>query len=165
MPSVYCTVCGQEIKVRPQSMKTVDRDSATCGAGCFLSLLKRAKGELPRTVVRHIYDEGDPGYTVWSDILRMAFRSGKEKSFAEWMYNRGIPFKYEPYDIPIGTTIAVPDFWFSTWRTFVEVKGMWAPGGNGKFVALKEAYPEMRILLLSTHIGWNYGRIPTSRHE
>jgi hypothetical protein len=139
-------------------MRTVHRETATCGAECFLSLLKSDKGALPMEALYNTPDDMDCSYTAWSALLRTAFRSGKERSFAEFMYHQKIDFKYERYVLPIGTTISIPDFWFPRWHTFVEVKGMWAIGGPAKLQALAVKYPNMRLLLLSTHIGWDYDK-------
>jgi hypothetical protein len=159
MPTVYCSVCSKAMVVRPQSMKTIQRETATCGARCFLELLQSARGEMPREAMRNVRDENDSSYTVWSQALRMAFRSGKEKAFAECMAMRGVRFEYEAYALPVGTTISIPDFWIARYRTFVEVKGMWAPGGPGKLQAVRNRYPQIRLLLLSTHIGWDYDKL------
>jgi hypothetical protein len=66
-------------------------------------------------------------FEVYSPKLHMGFRSGYEKSVAEWFYDNEISFEYEPYTFLLGTDTAsyTPDFFLPDFQVLVEVKGIW----------------------------------------
>ena len=80
-------------------------------------------------------------FDAWSEIIRMGFRSGYEKSVAEYLWEQDVAFQYEPYTFMLGKGNAsyTPDFYLPDYGVFVEVKGIFH--NRKKLRTFRELYP------------------------
>jgi hypothetical protein len=110
-----------------------------------LSLGDHEKGD----IYRHcgIVDVGRPS-EVYSNRLRMWFRSYFEMHVAEVTENMGFKWKYESIGFTWKTKIYTPDFYFPESQTFLEVKGKWQASQRSKYDDFRRVWPEVYLLVI-----------------
>lgn len=148
-----CSVCGKTIILPPKEWKdTPGHADIFCSPFCIdgqLLLNNEAfYDEIPkRKQTKHpvVSDE----YTVYSNTLKMNFRSEFEVLVATFFKREGIEFWYEKVTLDLfeGTKHWTPDFYMPKARTFIEVKGVWALGGRKKYVEAVRMIEEPIILI------------------
>lgn len=81
------------------------------------------ENELPSKRHTRIRNALESARNAHSEKLNMAFRSGWEVAYAEWLDRQGIRFQYEPetFNTPHGKY--TPDFYLPDYDEWVEVKG------------------------------------------
>ena len=136
-PTKICSVCRGRISVSPELWKdTPGSADVFCSPECIVKAIRNNSdiSNIPERkptknpVVSEFYSDH-------STALNKAFRSEFEVLVAEYFTEHKLNYLYEAVTLELfeGTRHWTPDFYFSEYRTFVEVKGVWAFGGRKKF--------------------------------
>ena len=145
MSFVVCVQCRGRMDISHNDRKFLDRSGDfVCSAQCLHAWTKKNRRNFRRNLLNHsgiFKAEMDMAADVYSPILQMGFRSGYEKSVAEWLYKKDIAFEYEPYTFLLDTDTAsyTPDFYLPEYQCCLEVKGQWQR--RNKVQKFREIYP------------------------
>lgn len=138
MPTIRCSVCNEIYRIPTGKWKLVLPDEPyVCSADCVLQWLKETKEEMEGSRV---------GWNKNSHPL--SFRSEFERNFSEWMTRHEIMWHYEPWAFRVGGGFYIPDFQIIPQNIFVETKGLWHMGQKKKFKKFRNAYPQIKILIV-----------------
>lgn len=130
MSFVKCSVCHQRSFLTTEDREQLDHSgSFVCSGECMITWAKREGKKQKGNILKNpgIFDsQMGMASDVWSDVLQIGFRSGYEKSVAEYLWDNHVAFQYEPYTFLLkGETASyTPDFYLPDYQTFIEVKGV-----------------------------------------
>lgn len=131
MSFLICPICKGRVSIPHNERKFLDRSGDfVCSSTCLYGWARKHQKKYKRNIINHpgiFRSEMGEAFEVYSPKLHMGFRSGYEKSVAEWFYDNEISFEYEPYTFLLDTDTAsyTPDFFLPDFQVLVEVKGIW----------------------------------------
>lgn len=145
-----CVVCGDEYELSQREVKALHPDfDFVCTPECLIRTASiHMKGPEPinqKWCLPHT--NGSVG-EVWSLRFERWFMSRYEVAVASYLSYHGIKFLYEKYEIELGTTIYLPDFYLTKSKMFLEVKGLWQGSSKLKMAQVKIMYPGLRLMVL-----------------
>lgn len=156
---IICSECGQSFSLSLSEVSGMSiTESLYCSPSCFSAAVTDREKDVKKLnmpFVRRLSesnlltDAGYSDYAVWSDKLKMNFRSDFERLVALYLRKMKHRFWYERVSIKVGLQRYIPDFYLLDSFTFIEVKGVWGPGSKAKFrKAMRVISPQETIILL-----------------
>jgi hypothetical protein len=141
-------------KYSKDDYKYLDKDGPlVCSSRCVFDWLLETKAEVNPLSLGDtdrycgIVDVGHPA-EVYSNRLRMWFRSHFEENVAEVLDDMDFKWKYESVGFTWKTKIYTPDFYFPESHLFIEVKGKWQASQRSKYNDFREVWPEVKLLVV-----------------
>lgn len=164
MKYITCCICGTKYQVSTVETKYLyDGEDFACGPDCTIEWLIYGREQRVNPLSLNGSSVGGGGRKCgpvslgradkhYSPITHRYYRSEFERNFAEVMHSRRMRFSYEHLAFTWAddgaTKFYSPDFYSSTHRAFVEIKGRWGAGQKKKFKSFREHFPEVSILLV-----------------
>lgn len=156
---ILCCVCTKSFSLSLSNLRELNNYAygmVFCSPACFSLYIKRRVSALKSFGVSterqqrkvSLSDAGEAEYAVWSDTLRMAFRSDFERVVALYLRKMHHEFWYEKISIRVGTKTYTPDFYLPEAYCFIEVKGIWGPGSKLKYKKAAESLDYLKSLVL-----------------
>lgn len=151
MSFVKCCVCHERSNLVGEDRKQLDYSgNFVCSSQCLIKWASKNKQNRIKDLARHpgIFEsEMGNAFDVWSESIRMGFRSGYEKVVAEYFYDHDVAFQYEPYTFLLHHDEAsyTPDFYLPDYGVFVEVKGVFH--SRKKLQIFREKYPHVPLIV------------------
>lgn len=151
MSFVKCCVCHTRSNLFGDDKKQLDfSGNFVCSSACLIRWAEKNKKDNKKNLLKHpCVFESDMGnaFDVWSETIRMGFRSGYEKVVAEYFWDNDVAFQYEPYTFLLqkGDASYTPDFFLPDYGVFVEVKGIFH--NRKKLKIFRELYPQIPLIV------------------
>ena len=152
MPVVTCQNCKKNWLMSNRELQLLFYgELPVCSSKCLVQFIQNS----PKTEENNSYcsHTGDLGGNIWSEIVRMMFKSRFEAKIAEILYENQIKFEYEQYLFHVGTTVYVPDLYLPEYDMFLEVKGAWGVGSKNKLAQFFNDYPTTKLTLIPWVVG------------
>lgn len=151
-PTKICSICQRELNISPKLWKDTPKEADIfCSPRCIVFAIQANSGlhkditEREKTK-KPVVSEFLSDYSV---LLNRSFRSKFEVVVAEYFTQHNMKYLYEEVTIELfgGTKHWTPDLYFPEYRTFVEIKGVWAFGGKRKYIEAAATIDEPIILI------------------
>lgn len=130
MSFVKCCVCHGRSNLLGEDKRQLDHSgNFVCSSECLIKWAEKHRKNQKRNILKHpsIFESSmGNAFDVWSDTIKMGFRSGYEKVVAEYFWDNDVAFQYEPYTFMLnkGDSSYTPDFYLPDYGVFIEVKGV-----------------------------------------
>jgi len=166
MANRRCSVCKRLQSYSKDEYKYLDKDGdLACSIMCVMDWLHLEEADHPfdipkswRGGVVRLYDR-DRSDICHSDLLGEWYKSYFERNVAEVLHLKGHKMEYEKYGFNWGSKSYTPDFFHLASNSFLEVKGKWGSSQRSKYKSFREAWPDVRMLVVPWVLAGNFEKM------
>lgn len=152
---LICSCCTRVQVLNAKTINLRDKDGEfVCSPSCLLQwFLKRSSADIDLIPAGKTHQWCGGTGDIYSEKLKIFFRSEYEKRVAEFFDSNELPFYYEKFAYKVPSkggshSLYVPDFILPSCNSVVEVKGRWMPGSRAKLRRFRSIYPDIPIIVL-----------------